>query len=102
MERASVVECADCEGRAIEDIKFHIYVCVITYQTTNRLFLKNCSLWIIAPYAIVNVQEIQFSSVGLYCLESDGQNETKHYPGAVQVTLLAAGQKQTNKRTRMS
>jgi len=81
-----VTECDECEGGVREDIKLHIHVW--HYVPNNDLFIfKSCSLWIIAPYAIVNVQEIQFSSKGLYCLEAERQNETEHYPGAVQVTL---------------
>jgi hypothetical protein len=49
---------------------------------------KICSLWIIAPFTTGNVQGIQFSSSGLYCLGEDKKKyKMKHYLGSVQVTL---------------
>jgi len=50
VERASVTEGDECEGKEsleIEDIQFYVHVRVITYQTKNYLFLK------VAPYGLL-------------------------------------------------
>ena len=55
-----------------------------SYVSNNKIFIfKSCSLCIVAPYTTRNIQEIQFSSSGLHCLEADRQNRTTPYPGAV-------------------
>jgi hypothetical protein len=92
MERASVTECDECEGRESRGEKQRTFsftfMCVsfCTFQTTNYLFLKVARYGILLCILQEILQEIQFSFKCLFCLEADRQNNTKHYPGAVQVT----------------